>query len=437
MRLFLIAAFAATAVAQLTVVDPNLQTANVTSGLPGIRHQFGVESTGTVYVGEEVLGGWTQTPLHRVDPGGAVTTSYITGWPRSVGQMLRNPADGQVYVVNYWQGALEHNHIVRIEPSGTWTVLHDALWGVGHGMALDAAGDFYLGVSGTFNPRQIYQVPAASLGTFTQNSWAPGPGTNAWLAGEAGGGMLCADADTIWRVRPGLPDVAVYTNPAVPVGTTYEWRGLIANPMGAGHLFSRVTATAASTVTAEVVWFGDGPPRTLLSATVPAPGDFSINEDESGGFLVCTQGTLIRVSLTNPLPTPPGTLTAPTTWPASSPITVTLTGRPFTLAPFLLAVDLPLGPPQFPQSVLPVPPYGVVHTSLGLQSSFLAVRDGLGVFGPADPQARLDAGGVFAEIYGVPSTLAGTTLVLQAYVADPQAPNGLFFTTPPVLTTFQ
>ena len=61
--------------------------------------------------------------------------------------MLRNPADGLVYFVHHWSGALDHNHLTRIEANGTSTVLTDVLWGVGHGLMLDATGTFYIGTS--------------------------------------------------------------------------------------------------------------------------------------------------------------------------------------------------------------------------------------------------------------------------------------------------
>lgn len=439
MRLLCAACLIAAALpAQLAILDPNLSASVLVNALPGPRHQIGTDASGTIYVADEVPGGFAfGSTIHALPPGGAFVAAYIGTGVVSVGQMVRDLSGGSCHFINHWQGALEHNQVVRIESTPAITPLHDVLWGEGHGLAQNAAGDWFVGVpSGVFGPAQIWTIPAGQLGQVQETAWAPGAGQNRFLAPENGAAMLCADGTSVWRVQPGAPNVAVYTHATAP-GTTVEWRGLCPNPFGAGHVASLVeSAAGAASVTTLVLWIGPGGPRPLASIAEPPPGDGGIAGDGSGGLLLSAGGQLFRLAPVAPPLQPPGVLLAPVLQPVAQPMTVTLTGRIFALSPFVFAVDLPLGPPLFPGGVLPIPPLGVAHTSLGLQSSFIPVRDGLGAFGPADPVAFIGAGGTFDESYPLPSLLAGLTLVLQGYVLDLQAPNGLLRITPPVFTTF-
>jgi hypothetical protein len=118
-------------------------------------------------------------------------------------------------------------------------------------------------------------------------------------------------------------------------------------------------------------------------------------------------------------------------------IPVSVNGRPFSLSPFILAIDLPLGPPQFPSGVYFLPPWGTFATSLGLLPSFTALEDGLGLFTPAPtPLGVLPPGGQRNLSYFVPLGAAGLTIVTEAYIVDAQAPNGVFWISNSVFVTF-
>jgi hypothetical protein len=107
-----------------------------------------------------------------------------------------------------------------------------------------------------------------------------------------------------------------------------------------------------------------------------------------------------------------------------------------SIAPMLLAADLPLGPPTFPFGVLPLGPYGFAHTSLGIQPSFVALEDGIPVFAATPtPSGFIPPSGVRSLAYVVPPITSTISVVLQAYILDTAAPNGLFWITNPRFVT--
>jgi hypothetical protein len=432
-------ALAAPAFAQASIsVAPGFQTAVVASGIPGSRHQVAAESGGTIWVGEEGLTpGFGPGAMHRVDVSGVVTPNVIP-FLACPGQMQREPVSGLVHFLHHWTGALEHNHLARIEPAGTMSVLIDVLWGIGHGLALDPAGVFHLGTSTTiFGPATIYQIPNPP-GSAPEIPWDPGVADNAFLAWGDGNsalvGSALAGSGTVTRVEPGQAQQLAFSYVPLTAQSVVETRGLMRNPFGAGWLASFVEADAATgIVTGSVHYFGPGGVFLLASATgLAGVGDFAINDDGAGGLLLVEAGAVHRITGAPP-PFAPGTLQAPTTATQGSPIAVTVSGRPLSIAPFVLAVDLPLGPPLFPLGVLPIPPYGVAHTSLGLLPTFVALEDGIPVFAPfPTPLGFLPPQGQRTLSYVVPTIPAPLTVVLQAYILDPLAPNGLFWITNPV-----
>ena len=68
-------------------------------------------------------------------------------------------------------------------------------------------------------------------------------------------------------------------------------------------------------------------------------------------------------------------------------------------------------------------PFGIAATSLGLAPTFIPLIDGLGLFGPPDPQGLLGPTGAKNFTFMQPIPPLGLTLQLQAYILDPLAPN--------------
>jgi hypothetical protein len=423
------------------VVAPGFQSSVVAGGIPGARHQVATEASGTIWVSEEgVVPGFGPGALHRIDVTGAVTPNVVP-WIASPGQMLRNPADGLVYFVHHWVGALEHNHLVRIDPPGTATTLIDVLWGVGHGLALDGSGVFHMGTGGTgFAAPTIYTIPNPP-GSSPEVPWDPGVADNGFLAWAGANGALVASAlpgsGTVDLVQPGQGTVPAFTYvPLSPSGQVIV-RSLVANPFGPGWLVSVVeTDPVTGTIAGSVHFFGPGGPFQIATASaLPAPGDFAINDDGAGGLLLVSAGTVHRIVAGGP-PVAPGTLLAPASAMQGTPVFVTVAGRPFSAAPFILAADLPLGPPSFPGGVLPIPPWGVAHTSLGIQPTFVVLEDGIPVFAPsATPAGFLPHSGQRTLGFLVPPITTAITVVLEAYILDSAAPNGLFWITNPAFLT--
>ncbi|MCA9323346.1 MAG: hypothetical protein KDB53_21590, partial [Planctomycetes bacterium] len=79
--------------------------------------------------------------------------------------------------------------------------------------------------------------------------------------------------------------------------------------------------------------------------------------------------------------------------------------------PILVAVDTPLPAPGFVSS-----PFGPIVTSLLSPGGGFAALDGLGVFGPADPQ--LVVGPTWQRAFALPATPLGLTLAIQVYGFD-------------------
>ena len=377
--------------------------------------------------------------MHRIVSG--VLTPNVVPFIAAPGQMLRNPADGLVYFIHHWSGALDHNHLTRIEANGTTSVLIDVLWGVGHGLVLDPSGVFYVGTSvSPFGPATVYRIPNPP-GSTTEIPWHPGVADNGHLAWAGQNAALVASAlpgpGTVTRIEPGQPDQPVFSYVPQFAGSTVTVRGVVPNPFGAGWLVSVLESDPATGIVhGSVQYFGPGGPWTLAAgAALPPPGDFAINDDGAGGLLLVEGGTVHRISAAAP-PIAPGTLIAPASAMQATAIAVTIAGRPLSIAPLILAADLPLGPPAFPLGVLPIPPYGAAHTSLGIQPTFVVLEDGIPIFAPAPtPSGILPPSGVLSLGYVVPAIAVTVTVVLQAYILDPAAPNGLFWITNPALVT--
>jgi hypothetical protein len=428
----------AAAPAQITVA-PGFQTSILASGIPGARHQVAVEASGAIWVSEESASGFGGGAMHRVVAG--VLTPNVLPFIAAPGQMLRNPGDGLVYFVHHWSGALDHNHLTRIEANGTSTVLTDVLWGVGHGLMLDTGGTFYIGTSPSpFGAAAVHQIPNPP-GSVTPIAWHAGVADNGHLVWSGANAAFVASAlpgpGTVTRIDPAQPDQTAFTYSPLFAGSTVTIRGLVANPFGAGWLASVVEHDPVSnTVTGSIHYFGPGGPYVLATAApAPPPGDFAINDDGTGGLLIVDGGSVLRLFAAAP-PVPPGTLTAPASAMQGTPVIVTIAGRPMSIAPMIFAADLPLGPPTFPLGVLPIAPYGFAHTSLGLQPSFVALEDGIPVFAPAPtPAGFLPPSGARSLAYVVPPVASPITVVLQAYVLDAAAPNGLFWITNPAFVT--
>jgi hypothetical protein len=169
-----------------------------------------------------------------------------------------------------------------------------------------------------------------------------------------------------------------------------------------------------------VLWIGPSGATELATQTVTSTVDFAI-APQGLGVLVISEGTVHRL---DPI-IQPAVLQAPTAPAAGGPLPVSVQGRPFSLAPLIVAVDVP-NPP------FTIPLVGTFHTSLGILSTFVAVEDGVGVFHGPDPADALDASGAWSASYPLPPALSGLTFVAQAYVLDPGAPNLLFWITNPV-----
>ena len=435
---FLVFLTAGTIFPQFTVTDNNLQSSFVATGIPGTQHQIGSDAAGNVYVADELPGGFTGSAIHRVDSAGAVTLNWIPaiGGLASAGQMLRNPVDGLCYILSHWQGGLVHNQVNRIEPTGSLTVLHDVLWGIGHGFALDNTGDWFVGTSSGFQPAVIHRIPAATIGVSPEVPWAPGVAANAWLAAADGGAMLVADLNAVTRVVPGQPNTVVHVQGSSPATSGFSWRGLVQCPFGPGHIVTAAEPLVSQPGMAlcSATWIGPGGPHGLAWDIVPTPGDFAVATD-GASLLILSQGTLRRLTVQQS-GLIPGTLVAPSNPTAGGPFSMLITGRAFSISPIVVAADQILGPPMFPGGVLPIPPFGVVHTSLGLLPTFTPLHDGLGVFSSVDPTAFLDPVGQWVSpTYVLPTSSSGLSLVLQAYIPDALAPNGLFWITNPVFVS--
>ena len=291
-----------------------------------------------------------------------------------------------------------------------------------------------------FGPPAIYQIPNPP-GSAPEIPWHPGVADNGHLVWGDGGSALVASAlpglATVTRVEPGQTPYTVFTYVPQTASSQVTIRGLVKNPFGGGWLASIVDLDVAMGVaTGSVQYFGPGGTFVLATASgLPPPGDFAINDDGAGGLLLVSAGTLHRIVAGAP-PVAPGTLTAPTTAMQGTPVIVTITGRPLSIAPLLFAADLPLGPPAFPSGALPITPYGFAHTSLGIQPTFLALEDGIPVFAPSPTLAGfLPPSGQRTLGYLVPPIATPLTVVLQAYILDAAAPNGLFWITNPVFLT--
>lgn len=425
------------AVGQL-VVAPGFQASVVATGISGSRHQLAVDAGGTISIGEEVeAGGFGNGQIHQIAPSGVVTAGVVL-WGGELGQFVRSPADGRVHYVAHWSGALDHNHVVRIEAGGSTTLLADLLWGRSHSLALDGAATLFLGNSASpFGPGGIYVLPPPA-GSVPPVLHDPGFGTNRLLAWISGGAFAVAEGLTVTRVEPGAAPQVLHTYVPVLPGGQVEFRSFLRNPFGPGFLLSVVeTAAGAAAATGIVEYVGPGGTFILASDTqLPLPGDFGMNEDGAGGLLLATGASVVRITQ-GATPWPLGSLSAPASFPQGGVLVATVSGRPFALSPFILAADLPLGPPAFPLGVHPIPPYGTAATSLGLLPSFVALEDGLGLFTPGPtPAGFLLPSGQRNLSYPIPLGAAGITIVAEAYIVDSQAPNGTFWISGPAFVTF-
>ena len=271
--------------------------------------------------------------------------------------------------------------------------------------------------------------------------WHAGVADNGHLAWSGPNAAFVASAlpgpGTVTLIDPAQPNQTAFTYFPLFPGGVVTVRGLMANPFGAGWLASFVEHDPAfNVVTGSVHYFGPGGPYVFATGSpVPPPGDFAINDDGLGGLLIVDGGTIHRISAATP-PVLPGTLQAPASAMQGTPIVVTIAGRPMSIAPMLFAADLPLGPPSFPLGVLPLGSYGFAHTSLGIQPSFVVLEDGIPVFAPAPTTAGfIPPSGVRSLAYVVPPIASAITVVLQAYILDQAAPNGLFWITNPAFVT--
>ena len=318
----ILSGIAAEVEAQSLIPANGYSASSVATGIPGNRHQVGLDAAGFVYVAEEKAGGFTTAAIHRVGAIGQVVIDFIPavgpGQPLvSAGQMVTD-TDGSCLIINHWEGALEHNIVTRIEVNGTLTGLHDVLWGTGHGFTIDDAGDYFVGSTvGLVLPRQIYRIAAGQLGNQVEQNFADGPGLNAWLAPAGNGSLLCADGASLWLVRTGQPDIAIYTH-LPPGGSSFEWRGLIPSPFGPGHIVSLVDTTLGPGPSMGLILAVDptGTATQIASATTLGAGDLGIADDGNGGLLVMHEGELLRIasdlgSVSFPLGaivTPPGAI---------------------------------------------------------------------------------------------------------------------------------
>ena len=139
-------------------------------------------------------------------------------------------------------------------------------------------------------------------------------------------------------------------------------------------------------------------------------------------------GTSVRFAPIPPAVIPPSAdLSWIGTGTTGSTLTIQVVSKPSL--PLLLVVDTSAGPFVLPSNL------GTLN--IGLSAAALPLADGLGVFGPVDPNAKTDCiCGTYTIVLSVPAGLTGLVAYSQGIVMDSTAPNGVFHITTPVAFTF-
>ena len=428
-----------TTVAQIgnvpVVIPPNFAVSLHAIGLMASGASMGADRFGNVYIVDQpdptAMGSVT-----KVEPSGTTVPLFVSGLG-ALSQIAYDPVDGYCYIAS-WSPMLPVvlSRIWRIDPvlgavqAGTVDL-------IASGFTIDNNGSMLFGTQTALQGAGLYfHDPNGPPGNATFLS--PGFAANAILQSLVSGDVLIAGGNEVRRWIPGAIVPVPYYTHLVPGPNAFAQVNSLArtpfNQLGAGaligvHEFTTLclcgdglTVSADLTGQNAQVFASEPYSLPLQGLRCIATGIFQDEwwyTDQPGpgpmaGKLLWRIGQVAA-------PDSPGSLL---TGVAGNVVTIDVYGPAAGGDPYLLG--LAAAPAPVSLAVF-LPPFGVIDL-FPFHPLYAPLLDGIGLFGPPNPFARIPAGGHFQLSVTVPPGLTGISLVLQHLtISFSAAPNGLFF----------